>query len=867
MNIESLINELTLDEKIAMLAGNDFWTTVPVERLGIPSIKVTDGPNGARGDSIKGDVQAVCYPCGTALAATWDLDLMAEIGRSLAKQVKSKGSHILLAPTVNIHRTPIAGRNFECYSEDPYLSSRMAVTYIGSLQEEGVGACIKHFVANDQEYQRNSISAEVDERTLHEIYLPPFRAAVAEVQPWAVMSSYNRMNGVYCSEDPALLIDLLKNKWGFEGIVISDWFGSYSDNAAAGGLDLEMPGKARFMGENVKRMVESGELAMSVIDDKIARLLGVIAKSGATGELQSETLLCGDEEKELVRRSGAESIVLLKNANGILPLTSPEKIAVIGASALTPQVNGGGSANVAKPYIVSPLEAIRGLDSAEIQYAQGCPIHKRLPIIEGTTFDVEYRNDPSGDVVHKTTTSKSEITWFGDIPDGVEDGFTLTFKGTLTPIESGTYRFTLSGVGGCELDLGSVGSLTSQVDPSVVGTPFQLWDNPAELVVQLEAGVEVPIRVQYDPPTGMPFLGIRLGVLPPQPDDPIADAVQIASEADVAVVVVGITDEWESEGFDRESMKLPGKQNELVARVAEANPNTIVVVNVGAPVEMPWIDDVAAVMQSWLLGQEQGNAIADVLFGKVNPSAKLPTTFPVKLEDNPAYINYPGDNGKVRYGEGIFVGYRYYEKKAIAPLFPFGFGLSYTTFDYANLSVEADGEDFAVSLDVTNTGDRAGSEVVQLYLRDVAASVVRPEKELKGFVKVKLAAGETKRVAMTLKRADLAFYSTVVGDWVVEAGEFELLVGSSSAEIHLQASITIEQDANTARLSLDTPVVTLLEDPDGLAVLESLLPELLAHPALDMAKSMTLPQIATMSSGQLTAERLSKVAAALKEIV
>ena len=874
MNIEKLLSELTLEEKVSMLAGNDFWTTVPIERLGIPQLKVTDGPNGARGEKIRGGTPGICFPCGTALGATWNTDLVYEIGQALAGQVRSKGAHMLLAPTVNIHRTPLAGRNFECYSEDPYLTSRMAVSYVGGIQSEGVGACIKHFIANDQEFERNSISSEVDERTLHEIYLPPFRATVAEVMPWGVMSSYNRLNGTFCSEDKALLIDLLKEKWGFDGIVVSDWFGSYSNDAAAGGLDLEMPGKARWMGDNVLKMVQDGTLEVAVVDDKVRRLLRTLERVGADGPIQPEGTQDTADLRKLVRQAGGEAIVLLKNENNALPLNNVANIAVIGSNAKTTQFQGGGSAHVTPTNLVSPLAGITAAaGDATITYAAGCTIHKRLPLIEGVEFTMEYYNDPTADAVLTTSTQSTQIAWFGDLPKGVEEGFTLRMNGTFVADSAGVYQFGLVGVGDSKIAIGDVATLDNAVDPASVTTPFEMWDQEKVVEVELAAGQHVVISAEYKAPTGMPYSAFRIGHLAPQADDPIAAAVAVAAAADVAIIVAGLNDEWESEGFDRVSMDLPGDQNEMIARVAAANPNTIVVLNVGSPVHMPWIGSVAGVVQAWYLGQEQGNAIADVLFGAVNPSGKLPTTFPVRYKDNPAYINYPGENGKVHYGEGIFVGYRYYDKKDVAPLFPFGHGLSYTSFEYANLQIAPNGDDFDVTVDVTNTGSVAGGEIVQLYVHDVASSQVRPEKELKAFAKVALAAGETQSATMLLKRDELAFYNPLSHGWVVEAGEFTVLVGASAADIRLQGEISVEvgsaesksgEQAQSTPLHIKLPLGTLLDDPRAHAVITKLMPDLLNHPMLDMAKGMTLLQIQQFAPDQLTDALLAEVDAALK---
>lgn len=866
MNKEEILQKMTLEEKVAMIAGADFWTTVPNERVGVPTLKVTDGPNGARGEKIRGGTPGVCYPCGSALASTWNSDLLREIGESLSAQVKSKGAHVLLAPTVNIHRTPIAGRNFECYSEDPYLTAQMAINYITGLQSNGVGACIKHYVANDQEFERSSISAEVDERTLHEIYLEPFRLAVRDAKPWAIMSSYNRVNGTYCSEDKALLIDLLKEEWGFDGVVVSDWFGSYSDNAAEGGLDLEMPGTARWMGENVVKMVQEGDLDEAVIDDKVSRLLTLLDRTGATDSIAPEDTLDTPEDRALVRRAGGEAIVLLKNDNDVLPLDDSKTIAVIGANAMYTQYQGGGSAHVTVPYIVSPLDGIKNGSAAEVAYSLGCTTHKRLPLIEEVEFTMDYYNDPDGDIVHSNTTHSTQIAWFGDLPKGVEEGFSLKVKGTFVAKTAGSYQFSLVGVGESQLWLDDKLIIDNSVDPSSVNSPFEMWESEKIATVELREGQEAVISMQYTSVRGVPWRAVRIGHLPPISSDPIAEAVQLAKTADVVVIVVGLNDEWESEGFDRIDMNLPGDQDELIRRVAEVNPNTVVVLNVGSAVHMPWVDDVAAVLQGWYLGQEQGNAIADVLFGRVNPSAKLPTTFPVRYEDNPAYINYPGENGKVRYGEGLFVGYRYYDKKKVAPLFPFGHGLSYTEFVYDNLAVTPQDSGFSISVDVTNTGGRDGSEVVQCYVRDVECTLVRPEKELKAFTKVALSAGETKTVSLSLTEDAFHFYQPMQQAWVSEAGEFEILIGASSADIRLSETVMREVSSGSFDLHIGLPLGVIMDDPRGLQVISEKIPEILQNNMLDMAKGMPLTQIANFAPDQLTAEVLADINAALKEV-
>jgi beta-glucosidase len=807
--IETLIEQMTLEEKISMLAGASHWTTAPVERLGIPAIKVTDGPSGARGAHGRSGPSSVCFPSGTALAATWNPALVERAGMALGEEVKAKGAHILLAPTVNIHRSPLAGRNFECYSEDPYLSGRMAVAYINGVQSQGVGTCIKHFVCNDSEFERHTISSEVGERALREIYLPPFKAALRETKPWAVMSAYNKINGTYASENTYTLLDILKGEWGFDGIVMSDWYGTYSANGANGGLDLEMPGPARWMGDKVLEAVKTGEVSEDVIDDKVRRLLRTIAKAGAFEhpELRPEQAIDKPEHRDLVREAAGEAIVLLKNARrenaaDILPLNAERlnSLAIIGANAKWAQIQGGGSVHVTPHYVVSPLDGIlnRVGDTVEVSYEIGCTVHRMLPLIDpnwlatdqnGLTVEFFNSEDLSGDPVHTESADRTQFVWVGDFAPHVDPKkFSVKITGTLTVPETGIYSFGLTSMGLSRLFIEGTELIDNWASPEI----------HAEKVAEMElvAGSPYRLRVEYAWEGEPHWRTVRLGCMPPISPESINDAVALAVKSDVAIVFAGMTDEWESEGFDRSDMELPGAQVELIEKVAAANPNTIVVLNTGSPITMNWLDKVAAVVQTWYSGQEAGNAIADVLFGDVNPSGKLPQTFPKRLQDNPAYINYPGENGRVLYGEGIFVGYRYYDKKDIEPLFPFGYGLSYTTFAYRDLALNAAeytlGDEIQVNVVVENTGARAGKQVVQLYVRDVESSLMRPEKELKAFVKVALEPGQAKTVTFTLDRDALSFYDPARKRWVAEPGEFEVLVGSSSRDIHLTGRFALK---------------------------------------------------------------------------
>jgi beta-glucosidase len=810
--IAVLLQQMTVAEKVSLLAGASAWTTVPIERLGIPAIKVSDGPNGARGSGplVGGTLTSACFPVGISLAATWNTELIERIGEALAEEAKTKGANLLLAPTVNIHRSPLNGRNFECYSEDPYLTARIAVAYITGLQRKNVGATVKHFVCNDSEYQRNTISSDVDKRTLREIYLPPFEAAVREAGSWAVMSSYNRVNGTYAGEHHGLLIDLLKHEWGFDGIVMSDWFGTRSTvDAANNGLDLEMPGPPRFRGERLLAAAEAGEVDPAAIDEAVRRMLRLIVRTGAFDNPPDapEQSIDRPEHRALIRTVAAEGMVLLKNAGDLLPLDPVRltSLAVIGPNAKTAQIQGGGSSQVNAHYAVSPFDGIVAHvgERLRVDDELGCPNYRLLPRFDPGSpagFTISYFDslDLAGVPAHTGTTTTSEQFWGDHVAPGVSsDRFSARLTTTLTPRESGPHTFSLMSAGLSRLfvDGALVVDNWTRQEPSA--NYFGFGSSEVTASLNLVAGRPYDVAVEYSSDGTRGLKALHVGYQPPVARDAIAAAVALAAQADVALLFVGLNADWESEGYDRPDIDLVGDQVELIERVAAVNPKTVVVLQTGSPVAMPWLDRVAAVVQAWYPGQECGNAIADVLFGVVNPSGKLPQTFPVRLEDNPAYINYPGDNGHVRYGEGIFVGYRYYEKKKIIPLFPFGFGLSYTTFAYANLRLSGDtlapDQSLTAQVDVTNTGHRAGQEVVQLYVRDVAARVSRPEKELKAFTKLSLAPGETRTATFTLARDAFAFWDDAKHCWVAEAGDFELLVGSSSVDIHTRAILRLTE--------------------------------------------------------------------------
>lgn len=808
--IESLLAAMTIDEKIGLTAGADAWRTHGVPRAGVPAVKVSDGPNGARGDGNSGATSAA-FPVGTLLGATWDRALLRRVGEAIAEETLTKGAGVLLGPTVNIHRHQLAGRNFECYSEDPLLTAELAVQFVEGLQSKGVAATMKHFVANDSEYQRNTISSEVGERALHEIYLLPFEAAIKRAHAWAVMTSYNRINGTYACDHDELVHGLLKGEWGFDGLVMSDWFGTQSTvEAANAGLDLEMPGRGHYFGKRLGAAVDSGDVSYEVVDDKTRRLLRLAMRTGAFNGLaeQAETSVDRPEHRALIREAAAAGMVLLVNRDAALPLDAKAlgSLAVIGPNASPMTIMGGGSSQVTPHHVSQPLEAIaaRVAPGTKVAYEQGCRTHRVTPLLrEGITADgvhIAFYNNPdfAGEPVLTRDAHSLQHRWLaGGAPPEVSEQYSARATATYRAQHTGAHRFTLV----------SAGLSRMWVDGTLVVENWEQWqpgsayygNGSAEAggTVDLAAGSEHAIVVEFQAPFRGIFSAFQAGCATPEPADLFERAVAAAKDAEAAVVFVGLNADWEKEGEDRVDMRLPGRQDELVSAVAAVNSRTVVVVNAGSPVEMPWAQDVAAVLYAWYPGQEAGDAVADVLFGESEPGGRLPTSFPVRVEDNPADLTYPGEAGTVSYGEGVFVGYRGFRRRGAAPAFPFGFGLSYTTFEVGAPRVESQqfdpGEPVTVRVPVANTGPRAGSTVVQVYVRDVESTLLRPDRELKGFQKVHLAAGEEQVVEIALDGDAFAAWDPRVHERVVEPGEFVILAGTSVEEITGEVTITVGQ--------------------------------------------------------------------------
>ena len=809
--IEELLSQMTLPEKVKMLSGKNNWYTAEIERLNIPSIAVTDGPHGVRtGGEGSGRIvsDATAYPTGISMGSSWNRALIEKVGAALADETRHLGCHILLGPCVNIVRSPLGGRNFETYSEDPYLAGEIGAAYVKGLQSRGIGASVKHYAANNQEFERFRGNSVVDERTLREIYLPAFEKIVKEANPWTVMCSYNRINGAYASENEVLLRKILKEEWGFDGVVVSDWNAVHDIYAPVrAGLDLEMPGPARYFGEELVAAVENWQLDEKYIDDAVRRMLILLFRVGVLGESDYPEG-SGDtpEKRRLARELASESMVLLKNDNKKLPLDqgSIKKLAVIGLNAAE-VVSGGGSSRVDGHYWVTPLEGLRDKvgDSITIEYEQGYDNRVNpVAVPEDYLFQLDGEPgglnaklfnspSPSGEPEMTRIDSRIQHWWSGGGPEaGVIDpeAYSVRWEGVFSPPTSGDVRLYLSNTGTARLWLDGELILENDVGP-LTSSIYEWEDIEKGTVISLDINQKYDLRVEFESGKNNKHAFINFSYLPPEGEQKtlLDRAVELAKGSDAAVVVVGLADNYESEGHDRPNMALPGGQDALVRAIADANKNTIVVVNAGAPVTMPWVDEVDAVLMMYYPGQEGGNALADILFGDVNPSGKLSVSFPKRLEDNPAFVHYPGWKD-VRYGEGLFVGYRYYDTKDISPLFPFGHGLCYTDFNYSELALPSEinpREDFKVSVSVENTGEVIGQEVIQLYIRDLNSTMIRPDKELKAFEKVLLKPGESQIITFNLTPRALSYYNPHQQAWIQEAGTFEVLVGSSSRDIRL----------------------------------------------------------------------------------
>lgn len=806
--IEALVAQLSLDEKAAMAAGSGLWFSTPVERLGIPAFKMSDGPNGVRGEA-RGGVTSTCFPVGVALGASWDAELLEEIGAALAEEARAKGVDVLLGPTINLQRTPLAGRNFECYSEDPHLSSELAIAYTRGVQGGGVAVCLKHFACNDSEFERQSISSVVDARTLREIYLRPFERAIREAGAWSVMSAYNRLNGEYCSANRWLLTEVLKEQWGFDGVVISDWGGTYDTvGPARAGLDLEMPGPPRRMGEALAEAVRAGEVEAELLDDKVRRQLRLMVRTGRLDDPEHHAETAGDDDarRALAHRAAVAGTVLLKNERETLPLQGVKRIALIGPNAVEPQIQGGGSSGVSPHFVDLPEDALReALPDAEILVARGCRAHRYLPLLPPELCRTEEDGDRSGlqvsfhaghacagEAVRVTRPRRSQLVFFGDFDPEVPREFSAVVRTWLTPRYSGEHAFSLLTAGRARLTVDG----RSVVDDWDEWTPGESYFGNGGCeqrgTIELEAGRPVCVEVHYSRELAPDFAALRIGLLEPEPFDLLTDALDVAREAEVAVVMVGLDGEWETEGADRADMALPGAQRELIRRVLAVNPNTIVVINAGSPIDTAdFRFDARAILQLWYPGQACGRALADVLTGREEPGGRLPVTFPERLEDHPSWLDYPGEFGEVRYGDGVFVGHRGFLERATKPAFPFGHGLGYARFELDEAVAELEGDRVRISARLCNEAQRAGSTVVQVYFGAPGEIARRPPLELCAFRRVSLAPGEEARVEFQLPLARFACFDPRARCFRTEAGTTGIEIGFSCADLRGHAELEL----------------------------------------------------------------------------
>ncbi|MBN1766623.1 MAG: glycoside hydrolase family 3 C-terminal domain-containing protein [Sedimentisphaerales bacterium] len=795
--INTLIAAMTLEEKTTFLYGETAMNLRSFPTLGIPELNLADGPVGIRWD------QATAFPASIALSSTWDVDLARQFGVAMGKEWKNKGRHVWLGPCMNIVRVPHGGRNFETYGEDPYLNSRMAVATISGAQSENIIACAKHFAANNQEYNRTTINIQVSERALREIYLPAFKAAVTEAGAWAVMTAYNRLNGAYCTENSYLQKDILKDEWGFKGFVVSDWGAVHSTvNTANNGLDLEMDGAspvgAYWGNGQLLSAVTSGYVTEATIDDKVKRILRAMFSSGILQQPNNAPDVEMIEHRALAREIAQDGIVLLKNDSDILPLdkNTTQTIALIGPNYKDARTGGGGSSYVTPFYSIGPLEGIQNLvgPGTTLLEALGAPSsdsvptaidssYLRLPDDSGPGLQGEYYNNTtlSGSPVLTRTDLNVDFDWGSGSPDGSvnSDGFSVRWTGKLNVPVSDWYDIATATDDGVRLYING-------------GLVIDDWNDHAlktnTYSVYLDAATTYNIEMRYYENGGEAVAILGWNNI----TELLNEAIAAATAADISIVFAGLSSSLEGEGSDRPSMDLNSEQVTLIQQVAAANPNTIVVMIAGSQVGMDtWIDDVPAMMQAWYGGQEAGTAIADVLFGEINPSGKLPMTFVRQWSDHPCYSNYPGNV----YTEGIYLGYRHFDKYAINPLFAFGHGLSYTPFQYSNLNIDdsllSTYGKVIVTCEVQNTGSRSGAEIVQLYIRDIAASVDRPEKELKRFTKVLLDPAQTEQVTFELDLSALSYYDVSGSQWYAEPGIFEVQIGSSSRDIRLTGTFEL----------------------------------------------------------------------------
>lgn len=815
--VEAALGKLDLDAKARLLSGQDMWTLPALPEIGLGSLVMSDGPIGVRGVRWTADDPSIALPSPTALAATWDPELARRAGNLLAQEARRKGVHVLLAPTVNLHRSPLGGRHFEAYSEDPYLTGEIGTGYVAGVQAGGVGTTVKHFVANDAETERFTVDNVVGTRALRELYLAPFEAIVKNAHPWGIMCAYNGVNGTTMSEHHYLQNVVLRGEWGFDGYIVSDWMAARDTvGAVNGGLDVAMPGPRTVYGEALAAAVRDGSVEEPVVDEAVRNVLRLAARvgilDGVPAAVAEAHRPAGIDGEALAREIARRAFVLVRNetvAGGgrALPLdaSAVRGIALIGAAARDARVLGGGSAQVFPDHIVSPLDGLRAAlpEGFALSYAVGADPSDELSVADkGFTLRAVAR-DAEGRELGSERMPNGMVQWLGDMPEGVsyDEVTTVEATGTFTPRESGAHAFGTRGLGGFRLVV--AGTVLFDGEQSADhADPFEaFFGSPVPRgTVELTEGETVDVSLTYtvakfaDAPIQAIGFSFVHGEPERDPDQLIEDAVAAAVAADTAIVVVATTERVESEGFDRTDLRLPGRQDELVARVAAVNPRTVVIVNSGSPVEMPWREDVAAVLLGWFPGQEAGAALADVLLGAEEPGGRLPTTWPVALADVPVTQVTPQD-GTLSYDEGVFIGYRAWEKAGATPAYAFGHGLGYTEWAYESAEFErGEGEGEALgtlTVRVRNTGSRPGREIVQVYLAPASDAVERPARWLAGFASVQAGPGESAEVVVELPRRAAEVWDEADGGWLLVPGHYEVEAGRSLADLRVSAPLDL----------------------------------------------------------------------------
>ena len=811
MKLKKVISNLSLEQKVSLLSGFDNWHTPDIKKYGIPKIKMSDGPNGVRGDSSTKQSSA-CFPSPILLGATWNEKLIKKIGSATGEEALFKDVDVLLAPTINLHRHPLGGRHFECYSEDPILTSKIACAYVSGVQSKGVAACLKHFAGNDTEYERHLVSSNIDEKTLRELYLYPFEMGIKKAKAKVVMSAYNKVNNIYCSSHDELINKILKKEWKFDGYVVSDWGAALETvENANGGLDLEMPGPAKTWGKNLVDAVKAGLVEEKKIDEKVKRILTVAKFTDRFNRKRiSERSIDKKSHRKLIKKTAIEGMVLLKNED-VLPLDRNKisNIALIGPNVKDSQIIGGGSAGLNPHYEIHPLEGVSNFlkdEKVKIHYAKGCHVDKYLPAFEKDIcyvqgkkekgFEVEFfrgKNFDGEPIERKVLNGNRFWALQGFAREFLDEKerpeLSVKFSTTYKPSISGEFEFEVFSIGLSRIKINGKELVDNWSSQKKGEAFFGFACAPKRNKIKLTKGKEYLVEVEYEFEGRFP--AIQFGCRPPDPKNLLEEAVKIAKQSDAVVLVVGTNSDWETEGNDRKGLGLPSDQDVLIKKVLAANKNSVLVLNTGSPVSMPWIKSCPAILQTWFPGQEFGNALAEILFGKESPSGKLPTTYPKKLSDTPAYSCYPGKNLQMDYKEKLLVGYKWYEKKKIEPLFPFGHGLSYSKFELKKVSLLKKKHEIKIKVKLKNIGNFSTFETVQCYLERKAVKADTPKKKLVDFKKLKVTKDKSKKLTLKVSKRDLSEWDVKKSKWEIARGDYVIHVGTSVRDISITEEIKI----------------------------------------------------------------------------